>query len=255
MNSMNFFNGFRFNIIKYDKYHLTDNTKTPVPYHFFACLIKGTAKIETNDIVLNLKPGEIFYIPKGLKYRSQWFGEEGDKVEFYSLGFELSPINKTFSLQKINCSDKAREVFCELCKDVPFKEKGIGKLYYFFEQVYDSMQLSEKNFPNQLLEKAIEYTTNNPNAKITEIATQCHISESGIYLLFKKQMGKTPNDIRHKILCDKAKTMLSTTNKSVQEISDALGFSSTSYFRKFLKAHTGKTPREIRKEAGNIYKA
>ena len=152
-------------------------------------------------------------------------------------------------MQKINCSDKAREVFDELCKEVPFKEKGIGKLYYFFEEVSDNMKLSEKNFSNQQFEKAIEYMTNNPQARISEVADCCGISESGIYLLFKKQTGKTPNDLRHKILCDKAKTMLSTTNKSVQEISDALGFSSTSYFRKILKAHTGKTPLKIRQES------
>jgi transcriptional regulator GlxA family with amidase domain len=43
--------------------------------------------------------------------------------------------------------------------------------------------------------------------------------------------------------------MLTTTNKSVQEISDILGFSSTSYFRKILKLYTDKTPLKIRKEA------
>ena len=249
MNSANFFNGFRFNIIRFDKYHLTDNTKDPVPYHYFAMLIKGTAKIEARDTVLSLKPGEIFYIPKGIKYQSQWFGEGGKQVEFFSFGFEISPINKKFALQKIKCSDRARMLFNDLCKYIPFKEKGIGKLYYFFEEVSDDMKLSENQFTNELLEKATEYMTNNLEARISQIARHCGISESGIYLLFKKQTGKTPNDIRLKILCDKAVTLLSTTNKSVQEISDTLGFSSTSYFRKILKAHTGKTPLKIRQES------
>ena len=249
MNSENFFNGFRFNIIKFNKYHLTDNTKDPVPYHYFAMLIKGTAKIEARDTVLSLKPGEIFYIPKGIKYQSQWFGEGGKQVEFFSFGFEISPINKTFALQKINCSDEARMLFDNLCKEIPYKEKGIGALYYFFEKVSDSMKLSEKKFTNETLEKALGYIKENPRARVSEIADFCGVSESGLYLLIKKQTDKTPNEIRLKILCDKAVVLLSTTNKSVQEISDTLEFSSTSYFRKILKAHTGKTPLKIRQES------
>ncbi|MBE6762725.1 MAG: AraC family transcriptional regulator, partial [Ruminococcaceae bacterium] len=62
-------------------------------------------------------------------------------------------------------------------------------------------------------------------------------------------LDKTPNQFRNEILCEKAISLLTTTNKSVQEISDTLNFSSTSYFRKILKAHTGKTPLEIRKKS------
>jgi AraC-like DNA-binding protein len=81
------------------------------------------------------------------------------------------------------------------------------------------------------------------------VAAYCHVSTSGLYSIFKKQLGKTPNELHAEILCEKAVSLLSTTDKSVQEISDTLGFSSTSYFRKILKKHTGKAPLEIRKEA------
>jgi AraC-like DNA-binding protein len=81
------------------------------------------------------------------------------------------------------------------------------------------------------------------------VADHCGISESGLYALFKKQLGKTPNDIRAEALCQKAIGLLTTTNKSVQEISDMVGFSSTSYFRKVLRKYTGKTPLGIRKDA------
>ena len=46
-----------------------------------------------------------------------------------------------------------------------------------------------------------------------------------------------------------AVNLLSTTNRPVQQISDAAGFSSTSYFRKLLRKYTGKTPLQIRKES------
>ena len=101
MNNTAFFKSFHFNIFRFEKYHLTDHTKIPVPRHYFGCLIKGTAKIRSAKTEIHLNPGEIIYIPKDLKYQSQWFAEDDKEVVFYSMGFEFSPINKLFVLQKI----------------------------------------------------------------------------------------------------------------------------------------------------------
>jgi AraC-like DNA-binding protein len=152
-------------------------------------------------------------------------------------------------LQKINCDKKAQEIFQELCKEIHSTKNVIGKLYYFFELVADNMFKTENYHTNPVIEKAIDCINNNPGFKISEIAKYCNISEPGIYSIFKRCLNKTPNEIKNKILCEKAVSLLITTNKSVQEISDTLNFSSTSYFRKILKEHTGKRPLEIRKEA------
>ena len=74
----------------------------------------------------------------------------------------------------------------------------------------------------------------------------CSLSEPHLYYLFKKAGEVTPNEYRQKSLCDRAVELLITTDNSVEAISDMLGFSSSSYFRKILKKHTGKSPREIR---------
>lgn len=249
MNNIDFFNELAFNIYKYDKYHFTDNSKTPLPYHYFVSIIKGSAKIRCKNMEFSMSAGEIFYFPKGLKYQSHWFGNENDEVAFYSFGFKKIPVLESFVLQKINCTQKAKDVFNELCEEVPITPKAVGKLYYFFGEVSDNMIKSERSFTNHTVEKAVEVMTENPDIKISELAKLCSVSESGIYLLFKKFLNKTPNEIRLEILCEKAVTLLSTTNESVQTISDILGFSSTSYFRKILKKYTNKTPLEIRKDA------
>ncbi len=248
MDELYLYKKFDFNLFEFNRYHMSDFTKTPIIRHYFACLINGRAEIRTKDKVLYLEPNEVFYIPKGLKYQSQWFGENGKEIKFYSLGFELSPIDKTFDLQKIDCTGQARVLFDELCSEIYSSKRNIGKLYYFFELVADSMKTVDKSHTNPIVDQAIRIMTENPNMKISDVARSCNVSEPGIYSLFRKHLGKTPNEVRNKILCDKAVLLLMTTNKSVQEISDMLGFSSTSYFRKILKAHTGKTAREIRKQ-------
>ena len=193
---------------------------------------------------MSLKPNEIFFIPKGLKYQSEWFGE---KIKFYSFGFKISPINQSFVLQKVNFSNEAKNLFDELCKDINSPQKSIGNLFYFFDQVADGMKRSDSTPLHPTIQKAIESINENPNQRISDIAKHCNISEPGIYSLFKRHLNKTPNALRNQILCDKAISLLTTTNKSVQEISDTVGFSSASYFRKILRKHTGKTPLQIRK--------
>lgn len=220
--------------------------------HYFGCIKKGSAEIITKKEKLELKPNEVFYIPKGLKYQSRWFSEEDGQIEFYSFGFEFSPINKSYILQKINCSKKAKELFDDLCLEIPITDKGIGKLYYFFGEIADSMKQTESTYTNSIVEKAIEYMIDHPNFKISDIAKHCNISESGIYSIFKKHLNKTPNQVRLDYLCKKAVLLLTTTDKTVQEISDSLEFSSTSYFRKVLYRYTQKTPKEIRKSSKNI---
>lgn len=220
--------------------------------HYFGCIKKGYATITSKKETLELKPNEIFYIPKGLKYQSQWFSGNDGQIEFYSFGFEFSPIDKFFDLQKINCSKKSKKLFDELCFEIPITDKGIGKLYYFFGEIAEGMKQTQNKYTNSIVEKAMEYMVADPNIKISDIAEYCNVSTSGIYSIFKKYLNKTPNDVRLEILCEKAVLLLTTTDKSVQEISDTLGFSSTSYFRKVLKQHTDKSPREIRKASPSV---
>ena len=247
MNEANFCNGFLFNIFRFNHYHFTDLSKKPVPRHYFGCLVKGSAIISSHNRELSIHAGDVFYIPRGLHYQSRWFGDDQDDIEFYSFGFDIAPTKESFVLQKIVCTQKARALFEELCSEIPFTEKGIGKLYRFFGEVADGMEKEDNR--NPIVEKAIQYIFENPNERISTVASHCNISESGIYALFKKQLSKTPNELRAEALCEKAIGLLTTTNKSVQEISDTVGFSSTSYFRKVLRKQTGKTPLEIRKES------
>lgn len=251
MNDAFFLNSFHFNVFSFDKPHSTDLSVTPCPRHFFGCLISGSCRIETKEFCLALRPGEIFYLPKGEHYRSYWFPENGMPVRFYSFGFDHLPVDRSFHLQKIECGEKAMRIFDELCAEIPMTHRGIGKLYYFFGEVADRMSSESTSADDRIVEQAAQFIREHTNCRISDAAKHCGISVSGIYYLFKKKTGKTPNEFRLQVLCDEAVAQLTATDRSVQEISDRLGFSSVSYFRKILKKHTGKTPREIRKE--NIF--
>ena len=73
--------------------------------------------------------------------------------------------------------------------------------------------------------------------------------ETALYTAFRRVRNTTPNTQRQIILCERAVELLTTTDRPIEEISTQLGFSSSAYFRKIIRAHTGLTPRMIRQNA------
>lgn len=222
------------------------------PRHFFAYMETGRCRIVSNDITIEACAGELFYIPKGLIYHSYWYS--ADKVQFKSFGFQHFPesASRQYPLQKIECSEEAAALMRELPTEQAAGSVLLSRFYGAVAAVLPFMQYKEPNSKKAVIEKATQYILSNERCHVPDIARHCLISESALYDIFRKEVGYTPNDLRQQILCDKAVLLLSTTDRSVLDISDSLGFSSASYFRKVLRQHTGKTPSRIRKDAKSI---
>ena len=86
----------------------------------------------------------------------------------------------------------------------------------------------------------------------TEIARQIGICESALYAAFAKLGEGTLHEMKDRILFEKAKTLLLTTDMPIEQISSQLNFCSCTYFRKRFKTHFGITPREMRKNGAGL---
>lgn len=62
----------------------------------------------------------------------------------------------------------------------------------------------------------------------------------------KEISGLTASDCITRVVLLNAKILLSDTEKTIQQISDSLNFPNPSFFSKYFKRNTGKTPREYR---------
>lgn len=248
MNNQQFFQSFKFKKITFNRNHHTDNyTNQGARTNFIGQLIKGSAKLVSKSETVSLKENDIFYIPKGCHYHSYWYTNETAELEWYSFGFDYLPLenNGNYTLQKITPDIAKFNTLKKIEDNLIVNASTIGYLYSFLGDVFPYMVRSDK--PHELLtEKAVQYMREHSDFKMHDVAEYCNISESSLYSIFKKHMGKTPNEIRQKIICEKAEELLITTTLTVEEISGKLGFSSSSYFRKILKKHTQLTPKEIR---------
>ena len=73
-------------------------------------------------------------------------------------------------------------------------------------------------------------------------ADQMHLSPKYLSNVVKKTLGSSPNALIDKALTRQAKSLLSSTSLSVQQISDRLGFLNQSHFGTFFKRQAGLNP-------------
>jgi len=251
MNNIKLFKSFTFNLFQMRKFHhtnLLNNNGSPT--NFIAKMLMGSAEIKTAQKTLQISEGDVFFIPKGIRYQSFWYGNENDDITWLSFGFDYFPTKEdvSFALQKIDCNQTSIEILDKLSENITANYTSIGLLYQLLGEITPTME-SDNESISPVIKNALEFMKNTEEYSFRDVAKHCNVSLSGLYGIFQKNLGKTPNEIRQGIQCKNAVHLLTTTNLSVEEISSRLHFSSSSYFRKILRKHTGKTPLAIRKEA------
>lgn len=93
------------------------------------------------------------------------------------------------------------------------------------------------------------YIDKNFKEEITleKLADISHMNKYYLAHSFKEAFGISPIEYLNDIRINEAKILLETTDYSIAEISDVIGFSSQSYFSQFFKAKLSKTPSTYRK--------
>lgn len=249
MNDIIFSNSFFFNTLLLDKFHYTDN-RCGAPSHYFAYMISGRCRITTDTETVEIHEGDIFYIPNKISYQSYWYGEP--EIKFISLGFLYMPNfdNKSYSVQVIphgKETDGAAELFRLIAQSKRLCAEDIGRFYTLCAVLMPSM-VHKSCKSQEIINQAKNYLANHPSADIKEIAKNCAVSEASLYAAFKKSSDITPNELKNRMLLEKAKELLISTDQPIEYISDALNFSSASYFRKKFRKYFNMTPREMRKK-------
>ena len=212
---------------------------------------RGTGRIITlSGDELTLSEGDVFYLPKGLKYHSYWTPDEGGVAEWDSYGFEFLPIDKNerFVMQKIACTAESERLLDMIKKGTAATPESVGYLYLFAAEVLPSMLRDFEQPTDKTLEKARLYISENFDFKVSELASHCGMSESSLFALFRECAGMTPVKMKQELQIERAVSLLGSSELPVEEIANLSGFHSAAYFRKIFKEHLGVSPTEKRRE-------
>lgn len=124
---------------------------------------------------------------------------------------------------------------------------AIPRLMYqdFINRVHRCRQ---SNKISAQIQQCVDYISKNLDKKICakDLASIVGYTEYYLTNKFKKEMGKSVNEYIKERKIERAQTLLRSTDLSIQEISDSLGFNTRNYFSNVFLKQTGKTPVEYR---------
>ncbi len=248
--------------VKYtsDKDYRCDYSIRPRPCHNFVFILEGEGTIITENEILQIKKGDILYIPQNNTYISEW--RATPNCIFHSVHFKFQLSKDPFSKKKVPVQLLPNEQFKKLYEAVKTIHNYqyskteeyflyLSAFYYLCGTLLPNVKTKDNVFPESNVTPAIIYLENNytENFKIDDLSKLCYLSSSRFFYLFKKCVGCSPISYKNRIAIQKAShALLLHKDKSIENIAYEHGFESPIYFRRLFKKLTGKTPSQYRKE-------
>ena len=223
-------------------------------------LFSGNITYKFNHHQIELKPGDIIYLPKGSRYVVD-FNLKNGVVEDYLINFDVMEGKEFSDLSEptIVFNDDTR-MLSDCFKDVvdAYNEKDkpflLGsKFYLALNYLQTAIQYKESDAESLKFEKAARKLTENFELSVEDIAKELYISRSAFQKNFIEYFGVSPTEYRTKKRLEKAKRLLETTDMPIKDISELLGFYDIAYFYKVFKKALSITPKEYRETSKTAF--
>lgn len=223
-------------------------------------LIKGQLSVTLGEKTQVLEAGEAFLYPPGSiqKYANASDGE----IVYYFVHFagsEAAAILRECSLNPLEkivlgvdeniiriLKQICEEMICrDACSDIS-AEAHLISLFVYLSRKCSALQLNKVN-KRRVFDSLLHIHFNyNKEITVRELADLEHLSPSRFTAVFRECMGIPPLSyvIRHRIknACD----LMLSTDLSIREIAQMVGYPDQHYFSRLFKASKGMTPEEYR---------
>ena len=245
---------------KHLRTNVCDFRNIPRPHSCMGLILEGEATFTIGLKDIEVKRGDIIFVPITSKYISRWSGNPNIRYISFHFIFDTPSglfTSRKLKLQKVTLSDaeSLENDFTYILNNYEKEENSLGVLSRFFgilEKLEPKLESKSAKHLDEKIEKAIDYIEQHYREPLSvpKLAGLVNMSVSGFYLGFKKATGITPVDYKNQVCVKHAMRMLiDDNNDSIEEISDKLGFSSATYFRRIFKKIVGKSPRDYKKSA------
>ena len=203
---------------------------------------------------INLEVGKWYLIPAGCSFQYECSGE----MEHYYFHLKLCDFDETDLLRMCRnpiCidADEDNSTFMQNCVDnenildgLFLKQTVFSVLLSFLEKY--NVNIKTENYSSCVM-KAIRYIKENLSVRLTisEIAESIFVSKSTLTKCFRRELSMSVNEYIYALVMSGAEYMLTTSDESVQTISEKYGFYDQFYFSRRFKEKFGKSPREYRR--------
>lgn len=243
---------------------------------------KGSAAVEINGKIYELKEGNLYMIPaytlhnnicdshfshyyihiyeeisSGSHFMDDWeFPFEITGTEFDRMLMErLCVQNPNMRLSKSdpgtydNDSTLYKNITQNKSRTLSARMETRGMVYFFMSRFLEEAKL-KVNYTDDRIETALEYIKKNINQSldVEMLAQQACLSENHFIRLFKQVIGETPNKYITVRKIERAEYLLATGNMPVKNIAVSLGYDDHSYFIRLFRKVVGVTPSVYREQ-------
>ena len=238
----------------------------------------GNVFVQIGTEFAEAKAGDFLYVPPTMVFRvesrdgeagmrSMVFDSSIIEINMENFDTEIFYMFYVQSKNKIVVFEKGHPVYATLSqymqesydeyisKDVCYKLPIRANIYLMMTALLryycgSKNELDRMIYHNVMrLRPIINYITDHYKEKIyiDTLAEMITVSPDYFTKMFKDSIGKTPIDYINTLRINRAMQMLATTDTSVNDISDQLGFSNSNYFHKIFKQYMETSPAAYRK--------
>ena len=251
------------------------NNELSIHYHDvfeYAYILKGEVIYKINEEKIVLHENEGIFINNDVIHAVK---QSGNEAVLYTIGFPSNLLindSSSFLYRKYfdpiiygNCKYfviKDKEILDLMNIIYDDSKKTFNDLHFLsllidlWSKTYDNLyQLNLVRSTNEYVNEErmkliLNYIHDNYQEKISvkDLADYLNISKNTCFRLFKKYLGKSPNEYILDYRINKAATFLLHSNKNIISIALECGFENASYFGKIFKKKTKLSPLNYRKE-------
>lgn len=215
---------------------------------YFVC---GQAEYTFENYSFIANPNNFFFLAKDSIYSINVY----EKVKFICIDFDFNAIdNPRLSSVFNNVAPSIKSDFTKLFniwnKGILWHNaQSLGILYNIYSEGIKS-ENKEYAKRNAVFSKATSFIFDHytePTLSIQEIAKNLDISEVHLRRIFKVSANISPAKYINYLRLEKAKNMLHSSNLTIAEIADSVGFNDQFYFSRLFKKETGLSPVSYRR--------
>ena len=222
--------------------------------HFWRLYYNPTPGAVINGIKLD--KGKVIAIPPGIN------AEQVLKEPFAHFFIHVTaeyPFDRGNEILVVKANDHIREmidlILEERCRNqeeskFPLEHTTLIRVISLITTVLSHLKVENDKFKDARIIKAIRAIEHNLGAGLSNerLAHEATMSVNGFARLFKETTGFSPHQFILKKKLNKTASLLSETNKSMEEISDICGFCNRTYFSRLFKREYLVGPGQYRKE-------
>lgn len=235
-----------------------------VPYYIMSYHKAGRAKLRVGDRHYEIEPGTVICLPPNVEHDHYKDTKEETEFLWWHFTYDIAGVMdalKMFDIPvtfRLRNTERFEEVFHQfvqctsgtsyLPQSILKQAKALELLYLLLENALSKNEaelsgLSTSNFLG-ILSRIVRYPEQ--PVSLNELSQELHMHPTYISNRFKELFGKSPMQVHREMRVQRAKTLLISSEMSVTEIAQAVGFTEIPNFNRLFKSYVGLSPKQFR---------